>query len=144
MTDKLKQAAEEEIVKLPKEMQDAINTIDWVSISEDIGKKYLRNASEINDLQVETLLILVGMEILSSYAENIEDNIGTTQGEAKKIALEVDQKIFIPISDMMAENIKKNMKSKNPNAEQTLNFILSGGDYSSFIEERNDIINNKT
>ena len=33
------------------------------------------------------------------------------------------------------ENIKKNLQNKRLNHEQNLNFILSGGDYSAFVEE---------
>ena len=62
MTDKLKKIIQDEVGVLPKETQGAINSLDWVSIAEEIGKKNLLNESEINDLQVETLLTLVGIE----------------------------------------------------------------------------------
>ena len=61
MTEKLKQIIKEETAKLPKESQDVINVFDWGTISEEIGKKYLLNENETNDLQVETLLILIGL-----------------------------------------------------------------------------------
>jgi len=136
MTEKLKNIIKEEMAKLPKENQEAINTFDWVNIAEEIGKKYLLDESEINDLQVETLLILIGLEDPDLYANNIENNVGTSKDEANKIAEEVIQKIFVPINGILIEDIKKSGKSKNPNTEQTLNFILSGGDYSSFLEEK--------
>ena len=42
----------------------------------------------------------------------------------------------VPRASTIPENIKKNLKNKNPSPEQTLNFILSGGDYSVFVEKR--------
>ncbi|MEK7539169.1 MAG: hypothetical protein AAB595_00800 [Patescibacteria group bacterium] len=135
MTEKLQQTIKEEVLKLPKETQEAINTFDWGSMAEEIGKKYLLSESEINDFQVETLLVLVGLEDGNLYALNIENNVGTSKDEAIKITGEVNQKIFTPISNLIEENIKKNLKNKNPSPEQTLNFILSGGNYSAFIEE---------
>ena len=133
MTEKLKQIAKEEIVKLPKEMQEAINAFDWASVAEAIGKKYLLSESELNDFQVETLLVLVGLEEGESYARNIENNVGTSREEAEKISDEAWQKIFVPIKNKIEENIKINLQNKKPTAEQTINFILSGGDYSAFI-----------
>jgi len=133
MTEKLKQTIKEEVGKLSKENQEVIGNFGWEKILEEIGKKYLLNDSEINDFQVETLLILVGLEDSDLYTNNIENNIGTSKAEAEKIANEVLQKIFTPINDILEENIKKSGVIKDANAEQNLNFILSGGDYSAFV-----------
>ncbi|MCX6752572.1 MAG: hypothetical protein NTZ87_03705 [Candidatus Nomurabacteria bacterium] len=134
MTEKLKQIIQDEIAKLPRETQEAINSLDWGSITEEIGKKYLFDESEINNLQVETLLVLVGLEDGNYYAQNIENEVGTSKEEAEKIAGEAFQKIFTPIGDLLEEKVKKNLKAKNPSPEQNLDFILSGGDYSAFVK----------
>ncbi len=134
MTEKLKQTIQEEVMKLPKDAQEAINSFDWVNISGEIGRKYLLTEDEINDLQVETLLVLVGLEDGEYFAQNIENNVVTTKDEAEKIDEEIFKKIFTPINNIMEENIRKSAISKNPDATQTLNFILSGGDYSAFVE----------
>ena len=139
MTEKLKQIIKEELVKLPKESRDAINAFDWGKVSEEIGKKHLLDESEINDLQVETGLVLVGLTYGDSYALNIENNVGTTKDEAEKIVEEANQKIFMPIYYSLTENIKKNLKTKNQNWKQTLDFIVSGGDYSVFINQNSPL-----
>lgn len=141
MTEKLKQIVKEEMMKLSKDTQEAINSFDWASITEEIGKKYLLSESEINDLQVETLLALLGLVDLDFYATSIENNVGTTKDDAIKIAGEAFAKIFTPIYDKLEENIKKNLQGKNLGWQETLNFILSGGDYSAFTERRDDTIN---
>ena len=135
MTEKLKEIIKEELVKLPKDAQDAINYLDWASITEGIGKKNLLTESEINDLQTETLLVLSGLENLDSYAQNIENEIGTSKDEAEKIASEAIEKIFTPIGNLIEEKIKNDMKNKNQNWNQNVNFVLSGGDYSAFAED---------
>ena len=140
MTDKLKQKVIEEMVKLPKEMQEAISAHDWAKISEDIGKKYLLDEIEINNLQVETLLVLVGIEDGNYLAQNIENEVGTSKEEAEKIAEEVSQKIFNPLIQMLEEQIKKNMPTKSLNWNQNVDFVLSGGDYTAFLGERSDTI----
>jgi hypothetical protein len=133
MTEKLKQTIKEEVVKLSKETQEAIGAFGWVKITEEIGKKYLLTDSEINDFQAETLLVLVGIESAESYAQNIESNVGTTENEAKKILNEVFEKIFEPIANILEENIKKNLSTKTTTWQQSIDFILSGGDYSAFM-----------
>lgn len=137
MTEKLKKIIEEEVMKLPKEAQEAINSLDWIKITEEIGRKFLLSESEINDLQVETLLVIVGIEDENYYAQNIENNVGTSKYEAEKLDEEVNQKVFMPMNNVFIGKITKNKNSKNPSPEQTLDFILSGGDYSAFVEQKN-------
>ncbi len=134
MTEKLKQRSREEILKLPKEAQEAINAINWANISEEIGKKYLSNENEINNFQVETLLILTGIEDAQDYALNIEREVGTSKTEAEKIADEVFEKILKPITETLEDNIKKNLGNKRTTPMQNIDFILSGGDYTSFLD----------
>lgn len=134
MTEKLQQLAKEKISKLPKETREAINSSGWIEITEEIGKKFSLSEININYLVVETLFVLVGIEYADSYEQNIENEVGTSKNEAEKISAEVFEKIFEPIVEKLEENIRKNMKDKNANWEQNTNFILSGGDYSVFID----------
>ncbi|OGI76997.1 hypothetical protein A3D42_02610 [Candidatus Nomurabacteria bacterium RIFCSPHIGHO2_02_FULL_41_18] len=106
MTGKLKQIIKEGLAKLPKEAQDAINSLDWGSIAEEIGKKYLLTESEVNDLQVETFLVLAGIEDWDSYTRNVENQLGTSKNEAEKISEEINQKIFNPIAEKMSKTTK--------------------------------------
>jgi hypothetical protein len=133
MTDKLKQVVKDEMTRLPKEMQEAMSLLDWGNVAEEIGKKYLLNESEINDLQVETLLILIGLEEGNSYVKNVENNVGTSKEEAEKIVEEVNQKIFAPIYNLLEANLKKNLTNKKVGLEQNTEFILSGGNYGAFL-----------
>lgn len=136
MTDKLKKIITDEVTKLPKENQEALNALDWVKIVEEIGGKYLLNDGQINDLVVETLLVLIGNTEIQFFAINIENQVGTIKDDATQIALEINQKIFIPINDMLVKNIKEGLKGKRIKWDQNLNFILSGGDYVNFVEQR--------
>jgi|SRR3989344_5358198 len=136
MTDKLKQIIKEETGKLQKEMQEAINSLNWAKIAEDVGEKYFLDEAKTNDFQVETLLVLVGLTPPEFYPICIENQVGTTKAEAENMAKEANEKIFTPIYNVLVENIKNKMKDKNPTWEQTVNFILSGGNYAVFVENR--------
>lgn len=149
MTDKLKQIIKEETEKLPKENQKIINTFDWVDIIDSIGKKYEISEDQINDLQIETLLVLIGLEEMTSYSSNLEYEVCISKEKLEKIVNEVLEKIFTPIANKISEKIKEEIKTKNPNWEQNVSFILSGGDYSVFVatppplsgEDRGEVIN---
>ena len=133
MTDKLKQVIEREIVKLPIETQEAINAVDWGNITEQIGKEHLLDEIQLNDFQVQTLLILLGLRDAGFYETYIENEVGTTKAEVEKISEKVFEKIFDPIAKLVEENIRKNMTIKKASWEQNVDFIMSGGSYFAFI-----------
>jgi hypothetical protein len=135
MDEKLKQIYDREIQKLPKENQMALMNFDWVKISAEIGQKYFLNEEEVSDLQLETMLVLLGLEDPEFYVDNIENEVGTSKNVAEKVANEVLEKILTPINNVILENIKKSEEAKNPNWKQSLNFVLSGGNYGVFLEK---------
>jgi len=138
MNEKSKTIIREEILGLPKEMQEAINSFPWERISKDIGEKYLLNEGEIETFQLETASFLLGLVDEDSYSINIEEEVGVSKEESKKIAEEAFQKIFIPINNLLEKNIKKNLQNNNPNWQQSINFVLSGGDYFTLLENDNE------
>lgn len=143
MTEKLKQTIKEEIGDLPQEAQNAIATVDWVKITEEIALKFSLDEDELESLQLETLLALAGITDLEFYAINIENHVETTKEKAKNIAREAFSRIFTPIKNVAEAEIKKNLDTKNTDWEQNLNFVLSGGDYASFMAKKDDLDKNK-
>jgi len=135
MTEKLKNIMEVEILKLPKDNQTAINSIDWGKITEEIGKRFLLTTTEINALQVETGLILINLIDMNTFEDDLENDIGLSINETKSIIEEIFDKVLTPIAESIKLSIKKRVTLENPSWDQTVNFILSGGDYSCFIEE---------
>jgi len=136
MTDKFKQIILEKVAELPKENQEAIRNFDWAKMADEIARKYLSNESQINDVQVETFLVLVGLTDPKYFATYIENGVGTIKEYAENITKEISEKIFTPINNHIIENIKKSEKAKNPKWDQNLGFILSGGDYTNFAERK--------
>ena len=135
MKEELKQKIKKELVNLPKVTRDAINAFDWGAVADEIGKSHLFSEDEINNFQVETFLVIAGLSDLDSYTSSIENDIGTSADEAKKITDEVYEKIFTPIMEIMTSSLQKAVDIKTLNWEQAIGFILGGGDYSIFIEK---------
>lgn len=143
MTEYLKQTIESEIIKLPKESQEVINSFGWEEISVEIGKKYLLNEEKINKLQTEISLVMLGLAQQNFLKSNIENEVGLDENVAKKMSEDIIQQIFKPLLDNLTEIIKKSMPVRNISWQQTLYFILSGGDYSVFIKETENMSGQK-
>lgn len=137
MTEEFKNIIKEEISKLPVLVQNVLNNFDWVKITEEIGKKFSLSELEINNLQAETLIILVGVDYPDFYARNIENNVRTDKEKAEKISVEVFEKIFKPLREVVGEKIKNNMQGKEMSWDQSVDFILSGGDYTALLKDEN-------
>lgn len=135
MTEKLQQIILEELNKLPSETREAVNSLNWISVTEEVGKSHLLDDEEVESLQVEVLLGLIGIADADTFVANIEDNVGTSKEEAGKIADEVGEKIFYPIIKKTEEIVVSNLGSKRPNLSQNVSFILSGGNYSEFLDK---------
>ena len=135
MIEKLKQKSIEEIAKLPKFKQDAINAVDWSSATEEMRKKFFLTENETHNLQIVTMLTLIDLYDLNFYTTYLETDVGVTTGEAEKMTTFAFNKIFKPIAKIMENSIKEQIKNKIPNWDQTVKFIVSGGDYSNFIEQ---------
>jgi hypothetical protein len=135
MTEGLKKQFKEEIEKLPREKQEAIAVFDWVNKTAEIGRSFSFSEDEINNLQLETGLVLFGLVDLNLFALNIENNIVTSKDVSEKIAKEIFDKIFTPIVNKMEIGIKSKLGSRNPSWDERVNFIVSGGDYSVFIDK---------
>ncbi len=135
MTEELQKTIKEQIESLPKEAQEAIKALDWVKIAEEIGKKYSLSDEEIEDFQLETLLVLVGAVDIEFYAVNIENHVNTTKEQSEAMAKEAVEKILVPIRDAVEEKIKNRLQKTASTWAQTVDFILSGGDYGVYLEE---------
>ena len=133
ITENLQKIMREEIAKLPKENQEAINSINWGDIVEEIGVKFLLTDEEIDTLQQNSGLVLLGIERLDLIGSGVE-NMGETNENAKKITAEIFEKVFEPIANKIESFVKNKIKNTTPKWDQSVNFIISGGDYSNFVD----------
>jgi hypothetical protein len=136
MTEELKKISQEEIAKLPKESREAIASVDWTSLSEEIGQKYYSLQEEISALQAEVLMVLIGLKGPDLFVVRVENNVGGTQEEAVAASREVFQKIFVPISNKLEENIRKSGAVDTASWQKNIDFILSGGNFLVFLDQR--------
>ncbi|MFA5751334.1 MAG: hypothetical protein WC898_03530 [Candidatus Paceibacterota bacterium] len=134
MKEKLKEKIEEIKKEIPKELKESINSFNWEEVVQKIGEENSLTENEINDLFLETALILTGIEYGDIFSLNIENEVGTTKEKAEKISKEIDKKVFEPIYKKIEEKIKAELKEKKPKWKQNINFVLSNGDWTTFLD----------
>lgn len=133
MTEKLEKTIREGLVSQPIEIQNAVKSSNWEKITEEVGGKFYLSENDINILQLEVGLVLLGYKTLNLLAPSIESSVVIDENSSVKMAKELDERIFTPIEKLVQSAIKENIKKKIPNWDQRVNFITSGGDYSNFI-----------
>jgi hypothetical protein len=135
MREHLKKAIEEELIKLPKEIQAIINSSGWDLQIEKIGQECLLTENEIGALQAETSLVLLGIQEPEIFKTRIENNIGLSTKEAEKINILVNEKVFSPIFKEVEEKLKDlnlpekeidTEKENKENWEHNIDYILRG------------------
>lgn len=99
MNERLKQQFEEQLTYLPAINQQALRSFDWATELVAIGKNYGLHIDELEDLQTETMLLLVGLITAEQYPNEIINRLAISPAEAEKIIEQVNDRIFIPIHD---------------------------------------------
>lgn len=94
-TDKL---IEEQLKTLPLELQQAIESVPWKNLVQEIGKQNNLTKEQVSSLEQETMLIIYGFENPTDYSANLVREVGLDQTAAENLASAVWDKILGPIS----------------------------------------------
>jgi len=118
----------EQLKILPKELRDAISAVDYpVKLQEIVrNNKLLLDAA--GKLETETTLVLLGLEPLNDYVDNLVKNVGLPKNQALIVAHDVNELIFKNVRESLRkineEAIAAENKQVAPN-EPTKEEILS-------------------
>ncbi len=88
---------------LPKDIQDAILSVDTADIIREIGENHKLMIDKIGELADETGLVMLGFTHPSEFIPHLSERLDVDRTLAKEIAEEINTKIFFPIR----ENLKK-------------------------------------
>ena len=108
-TDKL---IEEQLKKLPPNLQRAINAVPWKALVQEIGKINTLDAEQIASLEQETMFIIYAFESPKDYLANIIREVGILEDIALNIAESIADKIFNPILQK-SEELGKSSETKS-------------------------------
>lgn len=89
----------EEMAKLPKAQQQAINSFDFQKKCHEIGEKHNLSEEEITGLKTEVLLVLMGLSDLVTLHRYIDDEIAGTGWQ--EIEAFVVENVISPMSEIL-------------------------------------------
>ncbi|MBU6370735.1 MAG: hypothetical protein KGH93_00920 [Patescibacteria group bacterium] len=124
LPDELKQ----QYAALPRELQAAIAAADLPDKLQTIAMDNKLLLDQAGGVQMETLLVLFGLESLDDYIDNLVKNAGLSRGQAIACAKEADDLIFKNIRETLqkldeaektAED-EENKKTVMPSREEIL------------------------
>jgi hypothetical protein len=99
MNHKLQQHYENQKKLLPVVQQQALDSFNWLSVLLDIGKKYTLQLDELEDLQIEVMLILVGLSNPIDLEDELGNKLPLSPVEIDKLLEDVNTNILEPIHD---------------------------------------------
>jgi len=104
MHDAQSERIREELAKLPRPNQQAINAFDWQRKCQEIGTAHNLTEDEITGLQSEVVLVLMGLSDLQTLHRYIDDEIGGTGWQ--NIEAYIVDNVLSPISEIMEIIVK--------------------------------------
>lgn len=96
---------------LPVELQDAISSADLPRKFEAITKDNKLMIDQAGKFEMETLFVLLGLQPLKNYIDNLVKNAGLSRVQAASVADDVNELIF--------KNIRETLQKINEDAEAT-------------------------
>ncbi len=109
MDNDLDKNLEEQFQNLPKELREAISSADLPNKLQQITKNNQILLDQAENVQKETLLVLLGLEPLENYTENLQKNAELTKNQAIAIAHDINELVF--------KNVRETLRKINEDAE---------------------------
>ncbi|HRH30795.1 MAG TPA: hypothetical protein PK886_01865 [Candidatus Paceibacterota bacterium] len=103
MENNIQEKINRKIEEMPKEVSAVIKKIPWAEKLTFLGKEYSLTISELDELYIETYLVLVGVLNPIEFSESIKEKLTLSADELSKLIEYMNKEIFKPLG----EEIKK-------------------------------------
>lgn len=80
--------------KLPPVVQKCITSTEWETKISDIGKKYSLTTTQTTDLEMEILLVALGIESDEDMVENIKNQLSISETLAEQLTEDANERIY--------------------------------------------------
>lgn len=95
--DDLETTLKQHFDRLPKDVQEAILSVNYGAVLTDITKRYRLHIDQGAKLETETTLVMLGLSAPKDYLKNLIFEARIEPKIAEPIVAEVNEKIFRPI-----------------------------------------------
>jgi hypothetical protein len=119
MDEETQKIIQEQIKNLPNDVREAIVAVDYSTKLQEITKRQRLLIDQAAKLEMETTLVMIGLEPLADFIENIKRELVVNELRAKDIAMDVSEHIFKPIrTSLQTMNTVAEEEDAGPNAEE--------------------------
>jgi hypothetical protein len=150
MDDLLKTKLKKQYEMLPVELQKAIASADLATKLQDISKKNRLLIDQAGDLEMETMIVLLGLEPLTNYTNNLIKNANMSQVLASAVAHDVDEMIFKNIRESLrkinneeesfVDNLEEGIKVPEVSVEPSREDVISGIENPKDLKQKEDSV----
>lgn len=98
---------QEHFRSLPKDLQSYITSEKFAQTIEQIGSTHALTKQETAILEDEAVLVLMGLEPIEDYADNLEEILQKSSQDAESVAISVANEIFSPIKDVLGAYLEQ-------------------------------------
>jgi len=123
--------------QLPQDLRDAMFSVDTAKIIREVGLSNSLNVAQMGMLAEETGFVFLGASPVNKFIDRLIERLGIDKEKAKKIAHEINEKVFSKVRETLKEihGLKpKTEKSMPPKPEEEKPAI------SSMIEPQKPIL----
>lgn len=93
----------EKFATLPEKLQEALTSTEIAEKLRAIALKHRLHIDQGQILENETYMVLLGIERAENYEKNIEHELSLSQEDARVIAAEVAQEVFLSVREALKE-----------------------------------------
>lgn len=97
MDNETKLQIKEAYAKLPKDLQEAVVSVNWQNEVTRIAQKFELDGDKAESLQNETLFVMMGLELSKDFVENLQRHLNVTSTQASLISANVNESVFRPM-----------------------------------------------
>jgi hypothetical protein len=131
MNDSVIKIIKEKFDSLPESIQKIILSSEYEEILTEIGNQSQLSAEQIAVLERETTLVMMGLTPIKDLEIRLVRELNIDKIKGEEITKDINEKIFLKILELL--EIMNTPAEEKPDWQQNLDFVLSGGDYSAFV-----------
>ena len=108
MDSETQKTIDEQIARIPTDVREAIISVDYKTKLVEITKRQRLLIDQAGKLEMETTLVMIGLEPLADFIANIQREMGLNTIRAKEVAMDVSENIFKPIRESLYKMNQEN------------------------------------
>jgi len=104
--------------ELSGESRQAIDAIDWKNVIIGMRAEKGYSFTQIEDLELETELLLCGLLNPEDYPKELEKRMGIPKPQVNELVNEMNMRVFSKIREELIKNIERKKVSENKQTEE--------------------------